>query len=67
MTKFKIEDKVRRVRGNWRNVKEGGIYTVMTIFNPDIRLLGHAGIYDATRFELVEEEEEENYGFSKDE
>jgi hypothetical protein len=56
MRKFKVGDIVKRVRGSFNGVVEGGVYEVTGNLGRDaIGLLGQGGSYDEAMFELFQE------------
>lgn len=56
MRKFKVGDIVKRVRGSFNGVVEGGVYEVTSVGSlAAIGLLGQGGSYDEAMFELFQE------------
>lgn len=56
MRKFKVGDIVKRIRGSFNGVVEGGVYEVSEVHGNDaISIVDESGTYDATMFELSQE------------
>lgn len=61
MKKFEAGDKVKRIKGSFRNTVCGGIYQVSSNFLNSLELEGHTNeegeptTFDASCFELYEE------------
>lgn len=52
MTNFQAGDIVKRVRGSFYEVREGGVYTIHRVFDQGIELIGHRSNYDPDMFIL---------------